>query len=74
MRDVFKPLFVKIFRSKRLSRPIPYYQNSTSAQIIILSGDIELKAGPENSKKYFKGEPQSQAKPQRAKFQKNYTN
>ena len=44
---VFKPLFVKIFRRKQLSKPIPYYHNSTSARRIILSGDMELKTGPE---------------------------
>ena len=55
--EVFKPPFVKIFRRKRLSRSIPYYCNSTSAQKIIFSGDIELNPGPENPKKYPEGKP-----------------
>ena len=41
-----------IFRKKRLSRPIPYYHNSTSTRRIIR--DIELNPGPENLKKYPK--------------------
>ena len=56
--EAFKPPFVKIFRRKQLSRPIPYYYNSTLARRIILSGDIKLNPGPENSRKYPKGKPQ----------------
>ena len=61
--EVFKPPFVNIFRRKRISRPISYYHNSTSAQRIILSGDIELNPGPEYPNTYSKGKPQKKAKP-----------
>ena len=39
INEIFKPCLVKTFRRKRLSRPIPYYHNSTPAQRIILSED-----------------------------------
>ena len=51
-------------KKKRLSRTFPYYHNSTSAQRIMLSGDIELNPGHENSKKYCKD--RSQRKPSQA--------
>ena len=51
-------------KKKRFSRTFPYYHNSTSAQRIMLSGDIELNPGHENSKKYCKD--RSQRKPSQA--------
>ena len=61
--------FVKIFKRKQLSRPIPYYHNSTLARRIILSGDIELNPEPQNLKKHPKVKPQkSKSKVQRAKL------
>ena len=51
-------------KKKQLSRTFPYYHNSTSAQRIMLSGDIELNPGHENSKKYCKY--RSQRKPSQA--------
>ena len=49
--------FTKIVRRKLLSRPIPYYHNSTSAWRIKLPGDMELNDGPENPNKHSKGKP-----------------
>ena len=50
--EVFKPRFVRIFRRKRLSRPIPYYHSSTSTRRIILFGEIKPNPKPKNLKKY----------------------
>ena len=52
INKVFKPPSVKIFRIKRISRPIP------SARRIILSGDKKLNLEAENPTKYPKGKPQ----------------
>ena len=68
----FKMPVVKISRRKQLSRPIPYYHNSTPARRMILSGDIELNPRPENPRKYPKGK--TQRKQNQAKRAMNCTN
>ena len=64
--EVFNLPFVKIFRRKRVSRPIPYYHNSTSARRMILSGDLDLTLEP----KILRNIPKVNLKERKAKMQR----